>query len=284
MNKNIIISDPEKLKKTIKAIAKDGFEKIHILSDFDRTLTRSFINNIEVPSLISILRDGNYLTPDYSKKAHALFNKYHSIEINPLISLFQKKKAMNQWWHKHFDLLIKSGLNKKDIKKSIQSNKIIFRKGALDFFNILHKKNIPLIIMSSDGLGKYSISLYFKHYKILYKNIHIISNEAIWDKNGNLIDFKKPIIHSANKDETIVKDFPNIYKKIKNKKNVILLGDLLDDAGIIAGFDYSNLIKIGFLNKNIEQNLEIYKKNYDVVLLNDCSMVYVKNLVNKIIQ
>ena len=284
MNKNIIISNPEKLKKTIKAMAKDGFEKIHILSDFDKTLTRAFINNIEIPSLISILRDGNYLTPDYSKKAHAFFNKYHQIEINPNIPLLEKKKEMNQWWNKHFNLLIKSGLNKKDIKKIIQSDKIIFRKGALDFFNILHNYNIPLVIMSAAGLGKDSISLYFKKYKILYKNIHIISNEAIWDKNGNVINFKKPIIHSANKDETMVKDFPNIYKKIKNKKNVILLGDNLDDIEMIKGFDYCHLIKIGFLNKNIEQNLEIYKKNYDVVLLNDCSMIYVKNLINQIIK
>ncbi|MFH1838116.1 MAG: hypothetical protein ABH808_01295 [Candidatus Kuenenbacteria bacterium] len=287
MNKNIIISNPKKLEKITKAIIKEGLEKIHILSDFDRTLTYTFVNNKRIPSLtslISILRDEKYLTPDYPKKAHALFAKYHAIEINPNISLIKKKKMMHQWWNKHSNLLIKSGLNKKDIEKVVRSNKIVFRKGALEFFSILHDHNIPLIIMSSAGLGEDSISLYFKNHKILRNNIHIISNKAIWDKNGNAIGFKKPIIHCANKDETLIKNFPNIYKKIKNKKNVILLGDSMGDVGMVEGFDYCHLIKIGFLNEKIEENLEIYKKNYDVILLNDSSMIYVKDLLNNIIK
>lgn len=284
MNKNIIISNSDKFKKTIKAMVKEGFKKIHILSDFDRTLTCAFVNNEKVPSLISVLRDEKYLTPDYSKKAHAFFDKYRPIEINPNILLSEKKKAMRQWWSKHNNLLIKSGLNKKDIKKVIQSNKIVFRKGVLKFFNILHNHNIPMIIMSSSGLGKDSISLYLKNYKILRDNIYIISNQLIWDKNGNMIDFKKPIIHGANKDETIVKDFPNIYKKIKDRKNVILLGDNLNDIGMIEGFDYCHLIKIGFLNEKVEENLETYKKNYDVILLNDSPIFYVNNLLKKIIK
>jgi hypothetical protein len=31
------------------------------------------------------------------------------------------------------------------------------------------------------------------------------------------------MIHVFNKDETVVKEFPEIFTKIKNKKNVILL-------------------------------------------------------------
>ncbi|MFH1773014.1 MAG: hypothetical protein ABH818_01485 [Patescibacteria group bacterium] len=283
MNKNVIISNPNEFKKTIKAITKEGLKKSYILSDFDRTLTYAFVNNEKIPSLISILRDGKYLTTDYSKKAHALFNKYHPIEINPNMPLPKKKRIMNQWWTKHFNLLIKSGLNKKDVKKVIQSNKIILRDGALEFFDILHNHNIPLIILSSTGLGTDSISLYLQKHKTLFNNMHIISNKFIWDKNGNAIDFKKPIIHSANKGTTTIKDFPNIYKKIKNRKNIILLGDNLDDIEMIKNFDYCYLIKIGFLNEKIEENLEIYKKKYDVVLLNNSSMIYVKNLLNKII-
>ena len=34
--KNIIISKPEKLEKVKGAIVKDGKEKLHVLSDFDR--------------------------------------------------------------------------------------------------------------------------------------------------------------------------------------------------------------------------------------------------------
>jgi len=63
------------------------------------------------------------------------------------------------------------------------------------------------------------------------------------DENGKAIAVREPIIHSFNKDETVVKNFP-IYKDIKDRKNIILLGDGLGDAHMADGFDYENIIKI----------------------------------------
>ncbi len=73
-------------------------------------------------------------------------------------------------------------------------------------------------------------------------------------------------------------------KKLKDRKNVILLGDSLGDLEMIKGFDYVNLIRMGFLNYQDEENLEDYKKAYDVVILNDSSMDYVNGLLKKIIK
>ena len=64
--------------------------------------------------------------------------------------------------------------------------------------------------------------------------------------------YKKTIITSWSKDETVLKEFPEIYNKIKDRKNVILIGDELGDVGMIEGFDYDNLLKIGFLNEKFE--------------------------------
>jgi len=279
MLENIIISNREKLENLKKKISEEGAEKIHVISDFDKTLSKNFINGKEVPSVISILRNGNYLTSDYAEKAHTLFNKYHPIEIDPSIPLQEKKKAMHNWWMNHFKLLIKCKLNKKDIENVTKSKYIKLRQGALEFFDLLHEYKIPLVIMSSAGLGYESISMILKRENRLYGNIYIISNSFKWDKNGNLISVKEPIIHSMNKDETVVHDYPNIFKRIKNRKNVLLLGDTLEDIEMIKGFDYNNIIKIGFLNKNIKENLEYFKKNYDVVILNDGSMSYVNKLL-----
>ena len=51
---------------------------------------------------------------------------------------------------------------------------------------------------------------------------------------------------------------------------------------MVKGFEYDNLIKIGFLNEKAEENLNIYKKNYDVVILNDGSMKYVNGLLRNL--
>lgn len=281
--KNIVILNPEKLEKSKSTISEGGVDKLHVLADFDRTLTSAFIGGQSTPSIIAILRDGSYLTPDYAKKAHELYNKYHPIEIDPKIPIEKKKKAMNEWWEAHFDLLIKSGLNKKDLERIVESKKIKFRNKALELIDFLKAHNIPLVIMSSSGLGNDVISMILKKEGKLYDNVYIISNSHEWDENGNMIAARKPFIHSLNKDETSVRDFP-AFETIKHRKNVLLLGDNLDDIGMIKGFDYDNLINIGFLNENVEENLEHYKKNYDVVILNDSSMDYVNKILKEMLK
>lgn len=283
MEENIVISTPEKLEKIKKSISQGGAGKFFIVSDFDRTLTTAFVNGKNIPSLLSILRDGNYLTADYTEKAHRLYNKYHPIEIDPNIEKEEKKKAMYEWWQTHFDLLIKSGLNKKDLEKVVDSGKVKFREGFSDFADFLNKNNIPLIIISSSGLGGDATAMYLEKAGKLYKNIYIISNSYEWDENGRAIAIKQPIIHVMNKDGAMIKSLP-IFTSIKNRKNILLLGDTLDDVEMVNGLDYENLIKIAFLNENIEECLDKYKASYDIIALNDSPMFFIDNLLKELIK
>jgi 5'-nucleotidase len=283
MEENIIIVDPEKLEKTKELIRRDGFEKFYVISDFDRTLTTAFVDGKSAPSLISILRDGNFLTPDYAEKAHVLYNKYHPIEIDPNIEKEEKKKLMHEWWSTHFDLLIKSGLNKKDLEKVVDSGKIKFREDFEEFSDFLNRKNIPLIIISSSGIGGEVISLYLKKAKKLYNNTYILSNSYEWDKDGKAIAVKKPIIHGMNKNGELIKSSP-FFKIIGKRKNILLLGDSLDDVDMIKGLDYENLIKVSFLNEDIEGSIDKYKLYYDTIALNDSSMFFVNNLLKELIK
>jgi len=280
---NVVISDPAKLEKVKKLILEQGKDKFHVLADFDRTLTKAFVNGKKIPSIISVLRDEDYLSSEYSEKAKALANKYHLIEMNSNISVTEKKAKMHEWWTKHFDLLIRSGLNKKHLKRVINEGNIQFRKGTSECLNFLYENKIPLIIMSSAGLGGDSISMYLEKQGKLYENISIISNSYRWGSDGNAVGVKEPIIHVMNKDETAIKDY-KVFDLIKDRKNVLLLGDSLGDVGMITGFNYDNLIKIGFLNEKIEENLEQYKKNFDIILLNDTNMDCINELLKEIIK
>lgn len=281
---NIIISDQEKLEKIKKEISKGEVQKLHILADFDQTFTRAYVKGELMPSLIWVLYNEKHLTPDYGPKAQELHKKYHSIEIDPKVQKDEKKKAMEEWWTKHFDLLIKSGLNKKEIKAVVESGRVKLREGFEQFSDFLKTHNIPLVIMSSSGLGGDAISMFLEKEKRLWENIHIISNSFIWDENGNATGVRQPIIHGMNKDETIVQDFPEIYEKIKKRKNVILLGNNVEDIEMVKGFNYQNIIKIGFLNEKVEENLENYKNNFDIVILNDGPMDYINDLLKEIIK
>ena len=281
VSKNIIISNPKKLEEVKNKIKNGGKDKLHIIADFDKTLTMGADKgDRKVTSIINLIALGGYLTPDYPKKAHALFDKYYPIEISAAIPLEERKKKMQEWWRKHFELLIKSGINLGVIEEIIKNKKLLFRKGTFEFLDRLNKNNISLVIMSA-GPGD-MIKEYLRANKKLYKNIHIIANFFEFDKNRKAISVNKPIIHTFNKSETSVKNLP-IYNKLLKRKNVILLGDILGDVGMIEGFPYENLIKIGFLNQDVDERLEEFKKNYDVVIINDGSMDYVNEVVGDVI-
>lgn len=283
MEENIIIPNPKRLAEIKKSISKGRAEDFFVLSDFDRTLTRAFVDGKYVPAMIDILRYGNYLTPDFVPAAQALYDKYHPIEVSPKIGREEKEKTMRKWWTAVFDLLIKSGLSRRDIKKVVDSGKVKFRDGFFEFIDFLNKHNIPLIIISASGLGGDTIAMCLKKIKKLLRNIRIISNSFEWGKNNKVIAVKKPIIHAMNKNGELIKLLP-VFKDLEKRKNILLLGDSLDDINMTKGLDYENLIKISFLNEKIEECLDAYKASYDIIALNDFSMFFINNLLKEIIK
>ena len=278
----VIYSNLQKVREILQNIKKAWASKLHILADFDKTLTKTFVNGEKRPSLISVLRSQKILGEDYSKKAYELFDYYHPIEIDSQISLEEKKEKMAEWWEKHLDLLVKSWLKKENIDTAINSGIIYFRKGVKEFLEELNRKNIPLIIISANWLGTDSIKLYLKQNKVDFPNIFVISNEFIWDENWVVKWYKQPIIHTFNKDETVLKEFPEIYEKVKNRKNVILLWDSLWDPQMIEGFDYENLLKVWFLNDKEEELLEKYKQNYNIIISWDWDFEEVNKIIKEI--
>jgi 5'-nucleotidase len=263
---NTIFSNEKYTKNIIEKIKADWVNKLHILADFDRTMTKAFSWWKLRSSLISVLRSEWYLSEEYSRKAYELFDYYNPIEINPAIPLEEKKEQMTIWWNKHLSLLVDSGIHKRDIENVISSWVIDLRPWIRDFLWVLKEHNIPIIIISANWLWTDSIKMYLEKEWVMSDNIKIISNEFYWDENWNAVWYDERVIHVFNKDETVLKEFPDIYNKIKDRKNVILLWDSLWDPGMIEGFEYENLLKIWFLNEKEEEHLDEYKKAYDVIL------------------
>lgn len=267
---NIIIPNPQKIKEAKLKISQAGKERLMVVSDFDKTLTSCFVGGKKIASLISILRDEKYLTPDYPERAQALYAQYHPIEIDLNISKKNKVEAMHEWWSRHYELLVASGLTRSDLKKVSESEKIALRSGASEFLDFLSARRIPLLILSSAGMGSETIALFLERFKKLTDNVHIASNSFLWDKD-KVVGVAEPLIHAFNKDFTAVKQFA-FYDQLKSRRNVILLGDGLGDAEMLNGFDYDTVIKIGFLNETSKGELASFKKEYDIIILNDGSM------------
>jgi len=278
----VIISDLKGLEKKKKRMIREGAGNLHVLSDFDRTLTYSTFNGEKTPSLIHQLRNGNYISKDYAKRAHALYEKYHPIECSN-IPQEEKNKKMFEWWDAHFKLLVECGLDLKTIEKAskdiIEEGVIRLRKGVVEFLKVADKNKIPIIILTS-SIGELA-SEFLKQQQLLLDNIYVTGNNLKFDDKGKFIGIDK-IIHVFNKHESEIKTLP-VYKKIENRGNVILLGDSLGDVGMAEGVEHENIIKIAFLDESEKGSLEKFKENFDVVLLGDPDFSFVNRLVEEIL-
>jgi len=278
MKEEVIISNPIKFKEKKQRLILEGAKKLHIVTDFDKTLSKAFDRNKRMHSVISQIREGKYLSNNYTTKAYELHAKYYPIELSTTIPIEEKKNKMIEWWSTHINFIAKNGMNRK-IVNDIAENKIILRTGTIDFFKLIKKKKIPTLILSA-ALGDV-IEKILKINKVNYNGIHTISNFFNFDKKGNVLGYKGKIVHSLNKNEFEIKNTP-FYNKIKERKNIILLGDSIDDLKMVEGTKYDEIIKIGFLNENAKDNLKEYKKAFDIIILNDGTMNFVNKLIEKI--
>lgn len=279
--KNIYLKDEAEFYRKVQLFQKASPTSFHVVADFDRTLTKAFVEGKKFLSSYALIREGKYLTPDYPTKAHTLFDKYHPYEIDETLSSEEKNQKMNQWWSEHFELMQKSGMNKAVIHDIVLQRKIQFREGALDFLNLLAKHRIPVLIFSA-GLGDIIKELLESEGKLTPK-VHLLSNFYVFDEQGTVIGRKnKNFIHTFNKNEVEVKKTP-YYKEIAIRKNVLLLGDSLGDLGMTEGMEHDCIIRVGFLNENKEELLSKYMEAFDVVITDDGEMEYVKEMVEEIL-
>ncbi|XWS74677.1 hypothetical protein CRYUN_Cryun01aG0018500 [Craigia yunnanensis] len=280
LSKFTVINDPQSLNDKISAIRNAGPSKLQVIADFDATLTRYWIDGSRGQSSHGLLQQGNR---EYDAKKQALFEYYHPLEFSPTIPLEEKTKLMEEWWGKTHGLLIQGGLTYNAIKNSVANANIAFRDGVVELFEFLEERDIPVLIFSA-GLADIIEEVLRQKVHRSYKNIKIVSNQMVFD-SGCLVSFKGKLIHSLNKNEHALDMTASHHDQtggidgpvtdnasMKQRTNVLLLGDHIGDLGMSDGLNYENRISVGFLNDNIEKNLESYRNAFDIVYLNDTPM------------
>ncbi|XP_040994921.1 7-methylguanosine phosphate-specific 5'-nucleotidase A [Juglans microcarpa x Juglans regia] len=287
----VLVGDRELLDKKIAAIRSGGPKKMQVIVDFDRTLTRYSINGQPGQSSHGLLQQGN---PEYDAKRQQLYEYYHPLEFSPKIPIEEKTKLMEEWWGKTHALLIEGGLTYDAIKQSVANATIAFREGVAELFEYLEERDIPVLIFSA-GLADIIEEVLRQKLHRSFKNVKIVSNRMVFDSDGCLVSFKGKTIHSLNKNEHALDmaaplheqlgdaDGPNNNNaSVKKRTNVLLLGDHIGDLGMSDGLNYETRISVGFLNDNVENSLDSYRKSFDIVYLNDTPMWGVVELVSQL--
>lgn len=247
-------------KETLERIKDWNDSSIYILADFDRTITTANSHNSW-----SVLSKSDMIPKEYIEETQKLYEYYRPFEIDESLDYEIKSKLMNEWWNKHIGLFIKYKLSKEALNNALRNSNIIsFREGTKEFLENMRDRNIPVIIISA-GIGNViKESLIINNCNL--DNIYIVSN-FIKFENGIATGISDNIIHSLNKNEVALSD--NIKELIKERTNIILLGDAIADIRMAKEESIPNALKIGFLETNVEENKSYFEEQFDIICTNN---------------
>lgn len=162
----------------------------------------------------------------------------------------------------------------------VEASNVQLRDGSDLMLKFLVDAGIPVLILSA-GVGDLILEI-LKYSDAFHPNLKVVSNFLAYDESGHVTGLDGDIIHVYNKNENAIHD-SDYFKVLQSKHNVILLGDSLGDLQMADGIEHPEaVLKIGFLNTNIEERIDTYMSHYDIVLADDQTMNLPLSIIKKI--
>ncbi|KAG8175881.1 hypothetical protein JTE90_025949 [Oedothorax gibbosus] len=275
------IKNRVEVEEMISQLIKGGATKLQVIADFDHTLSRVHKNGTRCDSTYGIIDNSPLVSEEYKNKALVYFQKYHPIEVDPHLTREEKIPHMIEWYTQARDSFKETGITKDSLVQMVANSNACLRDDCDTVFKSLNEHNVPLLIFSA-GVGDVLKQVLVRD-KLLLPNMKFIANHLSYDENGKVSGFKDALIHTFNKDESSIQNH-EYFEHVRSRDNVILLGDSLGDLDMSAGVkDVNVMLKIGFLNYKIEQNLPEYLDKFDIVLTDDQTMDVVVKLLKHIL-
>lgn len=260
-------------------INNDLFDKLerldndnyYVVADFDKTITSKKSN-----TSFSLFSKSGFYSDKYLEERNKNYEYFRPLELDPKITGKDKEKIVKAWQEASYKLLLKYEVRESDIPKILNGNNgLTLRDGAVQFINMLNKNGIPLII-SSAGLGNFIIEL-LKIHECYNENIFVYSN-ILKFSDDKIVDSIENIIHSMNKNN--IKLPTSYYERIKNKDNVVVIGDQLSDLDMVKKLPKKETISFGFLESNVEETRSLFEDSFDVILTNNEGFDGISKILN----
>jgi len=274
-----VTPDPDVWAAKVKEVLAAGKDDTFIVIDFDRTITKCFLETGErAADGHDILASVAKVSKGCKRMMEVLMDKYYPIETDPTLCFEEKSKHMEEWYSLCNELLGQQGITADDVEKAVEScAHFRLRPGVEELFQLAYCAGIPVVILSA-GVGNVIEEVVRQRIRKpsgetgkAWENVRVLSNTLIWDDGGKFQRFSEPIMHPFNKS---MKDAPQeLHDFIKGRSTCILAGDGLGDLTMAHGLETSCVLTMGFLNERIDERLAKYTASdaFDRVVLNDCS-------------
>jgi HAD superfamily phosphoserine phosphatase-like hydrolase len=222
----LITANDEAFMRKVSEYATAGAAKLHVIFDFDRTLTvrKSEVYDGDVTSW-HILRSHlpeNGQEMDGQRRYDALFAEYRAKEIAETLT---EQDAIT-WWSSTLDLFVEYEVNMNEVENDFVERASV-RPGTAELFNLCNELEIPTIILSA-GMRDV-INVWSRVYGV--DPTIVLSTALITDRRGRVIGWdKNTLVHVMNKHEAGHDEIAAIKA---DRPNVLVVGDSLGDADMV---------------------------------------------------
>jgi 5'-nucleotidase len=235
---------------------------LYVVTDFDNTITETSSYNSW-----AVLERNNFISEDYTRESLELYDHYFPREFDYTTDPEIRSELMHEWWNKVVALFVKYGLKEEMVNRATSNVEVMrFRDGGKEFLVKMHRGRVPVVILSA-GIGNF-IEQFLRHNDCLFDNIYIISN-FIKFEGGVAVGVEDTIIHTYNKNVVAMSD--NIVAEIGGRKDILLLGDNLGDTKMVPDERREDTVRVGFLDRDVDKNLERFRAEFDVVCTGNTS-------------
>uniref|UniRef100_A0A7E4UMG3 5'-nucleotidase n=1 Tax=Panagrellus redivivus TaxID=6233 RepID=A0A7E4UMG3_PANRE len=273
-NPNVRVRDPAALQAKLQQIIRDGYDKLLVISDFDFTLSRYKDNTGQRCLTTHGVFDDctKELYPKLAEELGILVKKYIPIEFCPNMSVEEKTPHMEDWWRTSHQKIVENKFTYEQIEEFVSRARLYLRDAAVEFIRSVEAHNVPLVLFSA-GIGNIIEIILKKALGHVPHTLHVISNLMEFDDNNVCVNFTEPLIHTFCKNSSVITGERPFFHHVRNRTNVILLGDSLGDINMDVGIENEGTsLKIGFLNFDFDNLLPRYTEVYDIVIIDSQTM------------
>ena len=249
--------EPTKVTDKIAAFAVAGTDLLHVVSDFDLTLTAGNRpgQNIGTWDVMDEL-----MTPESVARHKQIYQSFRPIELEGKLTA----EIASKKWAETLDLITENDISINDIQSAfLRVAKL--RDGAKEIFTVCQKNNVPTVVLSS-GISNV-ISVIAEHYQLA--PTYILSNDLLFDETTRQVTGwrRDSLVHMLNKKEMGHRELSELRNK---RPNVILIGDVPDDVRMVDG---DEVIRIRVLDPRKDETHDLetvaqssFNAGYDLVV------------------
>lgn len=198
-----------------------GPARMHVLLDFDRTLTVGKRGDDDATTWQILQR---HLSPEGQARYQSDFQHYRQLEIAGTMT---EADAL-EWWQSTLQLFIDGQVNLRKVEADFLSV-VQLRPGARELLAACHQAGIQTTILSA-GITDV-IQILLGHYRVSVDLV--ISTQLITDNDGVITGWHKDdMVHVLNKHEA---GHAPLEQVKADRPYCIVVGDSLDDAAMING-------------------------------------------------